>query len=409
MNPKKLTAIAVALVLVHIIVFGLVLKTDPGLNIILFLANGFFLAVGLLMIRPGSETGFNYYLLGYFLLFMFFFVILDQPLLFIIFIFVYAALFRHKYLLGYLFLYMAAILFFRPYSMQAFILMSIIYAISYHIYRKTRSKFLLSSFVIGAIALFFIILPIFYIVSISSPQTMLLTFKEERVRQALFTSLFSSTIATLIVFIFGLPLAYAMARGRFFGKEFFNSLIDIPILIPQSVVGIAILLISGHKTPMGKLLDQALGIEVGGTLFGIIAAQVFVSSPFFIRTAIATFESIDQRIENVARTLGASPVSAFFRVVLPLSANGLFTGCILAWSRSISEFGSVMLIAYHPMTLPVLSYDKFIQFGISESRPSAVLMLVICLWIFIALRLLRVYSPGGIFRFLLPSDLKEKK
>jgi molybdate/tungstate transport system permease protein len=91
-------------------------------------------------------------------------------------------------------------------------------------------------------------------------------------------------------------------------------------------------------------------------------------------------------LENVSRTLGASPASTFLRVTLPLASGGIFTGCILTWARAISEAGSLMILAYHPFTISVYAYDLFIQYGLQESRPAAVLLVIVCLWGFLVLR-----------------------
>ncbi len=116
---------------------------------------------------------------------------------------------------------------------------------------------------------------------------------------------------------------------------------------------------------------------------------MFVSAPFLIKTAITSFEAVDPRLESVARSLGASPAGAFWRVSLPLAARGIFVGCILTWSRAISEVGSVAILAYYPMTASVLVFSRSTQAGIEQARPIAIVLILTCLWVFVGLHFVR--------------------
>jgi molybdate/tungstate transport system permease protein len=171
----------------------------------------------------------------------------------------------------------------------------------------------------------------------------------------------------------------------------------VPILVPQSVVGVALLTMLGPGSPLGKALAGA-GLQVAGTFAGVVVAQVFVSCPFLIKTAMTAFEGVPAHLESAARTLGASPARAFARVTLPLASRGVLVGMILAWARSISEFGSIILFASSPVTAPVLVHTEFAKAGLSESRPIAVLLLVVCLWIFVMLQFGRSLMPAALRR-----------
>jgi molybdate/tungstate transport system permease protein len=221
---------------------------------------------------------------------------------------------------------------------------------------------------------------------------------------AIWLSIKSSTITTLIVLVLGVPLAYVMVRAEFPGKGLADNLLDLPILIPQPVVAIAILTCIAPKTRLGSflmdtrlggLLGEPLGFHIDGTIWGIVAAQVFVASPFLVRAAMTAFQGIDPKLEKVARTLGARPWQAFRSVSLPLAAKGIFTGCILTWARAISEYGAVAMITYDPACAPVRIYDDATAHGVPEARPAAVLLVITCLWIFVMLRLIRAYPVGG--------------
>ena len=112
-----------------------------------------------------------------------------------------------------------------------------------------------------------------------------------------------------------------------------------------------------------------------------------MSVPFLVDSAREGFEAVDPRIEKVARTLGASPWYVFWHVTLPLAWRAIMSGAIMMWARGISEFGAVVILVYHPMTAPVLVYERFLSFGLNYSRPVAVLLILICLGIFAALRM----------------------
>ena len=142
-------------------------------------------------------------------------------------------------------------------------------------------------------------------------------------------------------------------------------------MIPHTVAGIAVLMAFSPKAPAGALLTKA-GLSPVNSHLGIILACMFVSIPFYVDAARDAFYGVSPRIERAARTLGAPFLSVFFRVSLPLARKGLVSGLIMSWARSVSEFGAVVIIAYHPMVAPTLIYDRFATFGLKYSTPVAV-------------------------------------
>jgi len=362
---------------------------DIGTNAALFAANILFAFNGVNIYRKSNLSKFTFYLFGYLLIFIFVFILNKSPLLFTLFIVLFSAFFSTPRLLTYLLILIFSIIFVTPYWLQVFLMAALYYTISLAIYKKTNSGFMLAMFTIGFIFLFFIIFPILYFSLQISPQALFSAFQNNEFQKALLNSLFTSAISTLVIFILGVPFAYVMARVNFAGKNFLDNLIDLPILIPQTVAGIALLVLLGPKSPLGEFMYKNCHVAITNGYLGIIAAQVFVSSPFFIRSAINAFESVDQRLEDASRTLGASQLSTFARISFPLAGSGIFYGCILALARALSEAGSIMVIAYHPMTAPVFLYDQFIQYGLTETQPMAILLVITCLWAFIALRWMR--------------------
>jgi molybdate/tungstate transport system permease protein len=132
---------------------------------------------------------------------------------------------------------------------------------------------------------------------------------------------------------------------------------------------------------------QAVGVEIMGTVSGLVAVLTFVGLPFYVNTAKAGFEAIPARLENVARSLGASAAGTFVRVTLPLGWRSMMVGMIMCMARAVSEFGAVVIVAYHPMVAPVLIYERFTAYGLKYSQPVAVWLIIVCLVLFVLLRL----------------------
>ncbi|MCD6567562.1 MAG: ABC transporter permease [Dehalococcoidia bacterium] len=240
---------------------------------------------------------------------------------------------------------------------------------------------------LGALIFLFIIVPLIKVVAGSNPAILLSTFLDPEVKDAIWLSLYTALIATIIGFFLGVPLAYLLARTEFPGKKLVEGLIDVPIVVPHTAAGIALLFIFGRQFFMGKVLNFA-GIQVLDSTAGIVIAMLFVSIPFLIDSAKEGFKKVDVRLEKVARTLGASPWQAFFKISLPLAWRSIMAGNVMMWARGISEFGAVIILAYHPMIAPTLILERFETYGLSYSQPVAAILIIICLTIFIIFRTL---------------------
>jgi len=178
-----------------------------------------------------------------------------------------------------------------------------------------------------------------------------------------------------------------LARTAFPGKGIIAALIDLPLAVPHTVAGIALLMVFGRQGVFGEPL-QTMGLKFWGTAAGVVVAMLFVSAPYTVNAARIGFEAIDTRLEKIARTLGLGPWSTFFRITLPLARRSIMTGVTLTYARSISEFGAVIILVYYPMTAPVKIYELFLRFGLEQSAAAAVLLLVVSLSLFILLRAL---------------------
>ncbi|MDQ1262492.1 MAG: Molybdate transporter permease subunit [Euryarchaeota archaeon] len=205
----------------------------------------------------------------------------------------------------------------------------------------------------------FIALPVIALFLKSPLDKTLGSLYDPMVLDALRLSLTTSTLTTIVVVIMGTPIAYVSARFHYFGKELADSLIDLPVIMPPAVAGIALLVAFGRMGIVGHYLN-AFGISIAFTTLAVIMAQVFVSSPFYIRQARTSFEDVDLAFENAARTLGASRAYTFFYVILPIAMNGLISGAIMAFARSLGEFGATIMFAGNfqgrTQTMPLAIY-----------------------------------------------------
>ncbi len=241
---------------------------------------------------------------------------------------------------------------------------------------------------LGGVLLLFIIAPIagIYWDSIGGPLAD--TIRSEEVRESIWLSLWISMAATLFFSLFAIPLAYLLARRSFPLKGIVNGIIDVPIVIPHSAAGIAVLSVITRESLLGRVAGP-LGIRFVGQPAGIMLAMAFVSIPFLINSARDGFAAVPERLEKIALTLGASHSRMFFTVSVPLAWRSILSGFILMWARGMSEFGAVVIVAYNPKTAPVLIYEWFTSFGLKYATPAAALFVTVCLLIFVGLRLVK--------------------
>ena len=239
----------------------------------------------------------------------------------------------------------------------------------------------------GFIVMAFILLPMIQMMTAPSLSLLNKTIKDEEVLRSIWLSIYTAGMAALISFVFGTPLAYLLVRSNFTGKRLIECIIDLPIVIPHPVVGIAILGVAGKNHWVGRIIGH-LGIRIMGSVTGIVMVMTFVGIPFYINAVKEGFEGISPRLENVSRSLGAPMFSTFRRITFPLAWRSMLVGIIMCSARAISEFGAVIIVAYHPMIAPVLIYERFESFGLKYSQPVAVWLVFICLTLFLLLRVL---------------------
>ena len=250
---------------------------------------------------------------------------------------------------------------------------------------KKLDPFSLLTISCSFIILLFILLPLLEMVFQPSLQSLQETIQDKDVVRSIWLSIYTSSLAAFISLIVGTPFAYLLARKQFFGKKFVESVVDLPIMIPHPIVGIAILSLAGRGHWLGNIL-QALGVRIMGSVTGIVVVLTFVGLPFYLNTVKSGFESIPVRLEKVSRSLGASMTSTFVRITFPLAWRTMLVGMIMCTARAISEFGAIVIVAYHPMIAPVMIYQRFTAYGLKYSQPVAVWLILVCLTLFLLLR-----------------------
>ncbi len=251
--------------------------------------------------------------------------------------------------------------------------------------RRRPAAFAVVSWGLGFILLIFVAAPLVALVTGTGLHELISTMRAADVRQALFTSIEAALLATLLAALFGVPLAYLLARRNFAGKRLIEGLIDLPIVFPHTAAGLALLLVFGRTGVFGRGFAH-LGIAFTDTLAGIVVAMLFVSLPFLVDTAREAFALVDPGYERVARTLGATPGVAFWRIALPLARRGVLAGALLMWARGMSEFGAIVILAYNPKTMSVLVYERFEGLGLNAAKPAALLIVLVALVVFIVVR-----------------------
>jgi len=188
--------------------------------------------------------------------------------------------------------------------------------------------------------------------------------------QALTVSIEASAISMLIMVFLGVPLGYLLARGHLPLKHMWVSLVFLPMVVPDLAAGILLLKTFGPYGMIGQPLNAA-GISLTNNLIGIVLAQLFVAAPFAIISALAGFASVDPKLELAAATLGDARWHIFRRISLPLAWPSIAAGLTLAWIRAMGEFGSTLIVAYNPHSLPVYMWIKFESDGLNGALPAA--------------------------------------
>jgi molybdate transport system permease protein len=253
-------------------------------------------------------------------------------------------------------------------------------------------EWLVSGLAIGALGLMagFIAVPILALVVWTVSEEAWGAMASPVARDALFLSMKTTAATMTILIVVGTPASYVLARGRFRGSRVLNTLVELPIVLPPSAAGIALLLTFGRLGLVGQYLN-AFGITLSFTTVAVVMAEVFMAAPFYLRQAATGFSEVDRAIEEAALVDGADRTAAFFRVTIPLAFPSLVAGAVTAWARALGEFGATIIFAGNfrgiTQTIPLAIYSEF-QSNIDASVALSVLVLGFAFTVILVVRYL---------------------
>jgi molybdate transport system permease protein len=232
---------------------------------------------------------------------------------------------------------------------------------------------------ISLVFILFILLPLAAIFVNLSPGAVFMELHNSSVLDAMKVGLATSSLATIMSFAFGVPTAYLLATRDFRGKSLVDALLDLPMVLPPAVAGLALLLAFAPRGLLGPALLH-LGIILPGNIFAVVLAQLFVASPFILRSAKTAFENVPRKLVDNARILTPSGVRVFLTVTLPLSMYGVMTGLVMTWARSMGEFGATLMFAGNlpgvTQTMPLAIYMLMAQDPLASNLLSAILVVI---------------------------------
>ncbi|MBC6461512.1 ABC transporter permease [Actinomadura sp. HBU206391] len=248
----------------------------------------------------------------------------------------------------------------------------------------------------AVVGLVFLVLPLAGLLVRAPWSTLAQRLTEPQVREALRLSLVTATAAMLLCLLFGVPLAWLLARLSFPGRRLVRALVTVPLVLPPVVGGVALLLVFGRRGLIGQWLEAAFGISLPFTTAGVVVAEAFVAMPFLVISVEGALRASDLRFEEAAATLGASRWIVFRRVTLPMIAPGVVAGAVLCWARALGEFGATITFAGNfpgrTQTMPLAVYLAL------EIEPEAAIvlslvLLVVSVLILVGLRDRWISSP----------------
>jgi molybdate transport system permease protein len=254
---------------------------------------------------------------------------------------------------------------------------------------SSRGRALLRTGVLtlAALATAFLLLPLLGLALSLSPADLVAGLTHPLAAAALRLSLTTTSVSLLLVLLFGTPLAWLLARSHGPLARTVGTLVQLPVVVPPAVAGLALLLAFGRRGLLGRLLPE--GMSPSFSTGAVVLAEAFVSGPFYVAAASEAFRRLDASLLHVARSLGAGPVRLFVRVVLPLAAPGLVAGAAMAWARALGEFGATLMFAGNlpgvTQTLPLAVYTAM-EADVRVAQALALVLVTVALVLLLAVR-----------------------
>lgn len=242
----------------------------------------------------------------------------------------------------------------------------------------------------AALLVALLLLPLTGLVAGTSPGELVHALGQPTARSALWLSLRTTVVALAVLLLLGTPLAWWLSRARGPLARTVAVLVELPVVLPPAVLGLALLLTFGRRGLLGPVLES-VGLVLPFSTAAVVLAQVLVGAPLFVLTAAAAFRAVDEDLLLVARTLGASPTRAWLDVALPIARPGLLSGAALAWARGLGEFGATLMFAGNlagtTQTAPLAIYAAF-ESDLDQARALSVVLVAVALVLLVAVRLL---------------------
>lgn len=244
-------------------------------------------------------------------------------------------------------------------------------------------------FLPALIGVAFLVLPFAGLLTSTPWSELGVRFTDSGVLAALWLSLTTATVATVVSLLFGVPLAWLLARTDFPGRRVVRALVTVPLVIPPVVGGVALLLALGRNGLLGRHLDTWFGLTIPFTPVAVVLAQVFVAMPFLVISVEGALHGVDRRYEEAAATLGADRTTVFTRVTLPMVLPGVGAGAVLCWARALGEFGATITFAGNfpgtTRTMPLAVYMAM-QRDPETAVVLSLLLLLVSLVVLVTLR-----------------------
>lgn len=261
----------------------------------------------------------------------------------------------------------------------------------------TRFVFVLSA--LSGVLFFLLFSPVVSLIGTSSVAGIVLAMSSSEAVSAIVLTVYASALTALVAVLLGVPLGYLLGKYQFPGRSLIDSVIEIPLMIPHTVAGIALITIFGSAELVGSFFN-GYGIKMTNNVLGIVLTLVFVSATYTVKQVEEAIRSMDPKLELVSRSLGASSTFTFVKVTLPNIWRSVVSGAILTWARASSEVGALFIMAYYPPVASILIWNLYAGYGLRESisngvvlSPGAVnvaaLMIFINLAIFVLFKLIQ--------------------
>ncbi|MDO9087678.1 MAG: ABC transporter permease [Anaerolineaceae bacterium] len=249
--------------------------------------------------------------------------------------------------------------------------------------RKINQSFLTKIFILAAIILMMILMvPLINTLVSVEPATFFKLFQDQQVLSSMRLTFGCALVAVLIGFLTAVPMGYLLARYNFPGRDFLQALVNLPVIIPHTAAGVALLLVFGRNGIFGQAFAQ-VGITFTDRPAGIVIGMLFVSVPFLVNASREAFAGVDREMELASRVDGANHWQMLRFVTLPQCWRGITSGALMMWARGVSEFGAVVILAYNPKIMPVLVFERFQGFGLPAALPVTVFLILVSLIIFL--------------------------